>query len=53
MQQKSHPILLVEDSVDDQLLVRRAFAKAKLSNPLFTVDDGDKAAAYLSGHPPL
>lgn len=29
-----------------------AFAKAKLSNPLFTVDDGDKAVAYLSGHPP-
>ncbi len=49
MQQRSHPILLVEDSVDDQLLILRAFAKAKLS---ITVDDGDKAVAYPSGHLP-
>lgn len=49
MMAEQYPILLVEDSEDDQTLIRRAFAKAKLSNPLHIVDDGDKAVAYLSG----
>jgi CheY-like chemotaxis protein len=49
---KEYPILLVEDSEDDQLLIRRAFAKAKLANPLHVVDDGDKAVAYLAGEGP-
>jgi CheY-like chemotaxis protein len=49
MRPDDYPILLVEDSEDDQLLIRRAFAKAKLSNPLHVVDDGDKAVAYLAG----
>jgi len=43
------PILLVEDDPNDQVLIRRAFAKAKLMNPLHIVDDGDAAVAYLSG----
>jgi CheY-like chemotaxis protein len=43
------PILLVEDNVDEQMLIRRAFAKARLSNPLHVVGDGDAAVAYLSG----
>lgn len=50
MMAEQYPILLVEDSEDDQTLIRRAFAKAKLSNPLHIVDDGDKAVAYLSGN---
>jgi CheY-like chemotaxis protein len=49
MSPERYPILLVEDSEDDQLLIKRAFAKAKLSNPLHVVDDGDKALAYLKG----
>jgi CheY-like chemotaxis protein len=43
------PILLVEDNVDEQLLIRRAFAKARLSNPLHVVGDGDAAVSYLAG----
>lgn len=43
------PILLVEDNVDEQLLIRRAFTKARLSNALHVVGDGDTAVAYLAG----
>ncbi len=42
------PILLVEDDPDDQLLIRRAFAEARLGNPLTLARDGDEALAYLS-----
>lgn len=44
-----HPILLVEDSPDDQTLIRRAFRKANLLNPLHVAEDGDMAVAYLGG----
>ncbi|HYE49158.1 MAG TPA: response regulator [Azospirillaceae bacterium] len=43
------PILLVEDDPNDQLLIRRAFTRAKLANPLRLVADGDAAVDYLSG----
>src|SRR2546423_3238533 len=42
-------ILLVEDLEDDILLIRRAFAAAKLRNPLQIVRDGEEAMAYLLG----
>jgi CheY-like chemotaxis protein len=42
-------ILVVEDDPNDVLLLRRAFAKAKLANPLQVVGDGDAAVDYLSG----
>ena len=42
-------ILLVDDSDDDILLVRRAFEKAGLTNPIHTVRGGEEAVAYLSG----
>lgn len=42
-------ILLVEDDANDQLLIRRAFAKADITNPVHTVEDGDAAVAYLAG----
>ena len=42
-------ILLVEDDSNDVLLIRRAFAKAAISNPVHTVEDGDAAVAYLAG----
>ena len=43
------PILLVEDNVDDVDLIKYAFEKAGVQNPLFTVEDGDKAAEYIEG----
>ena len=42
-------ILLVEDDPTDVLLLRRAFAKAGVENPLQAVSDGDAAVAYLAG----
>ncbi len=45
-------MLLVEDREDDVLLVRRAFAKANIINPLHVVHDGLEALAYLKGEGP-
>ncbi len=42
-------VLLVEDREDDILLIRRAFDKAGLSNPVQVVRDGEEAIEYLSG----
>jgi len=42
-------VLLVEDNPDDAFLIKRAFKKAKLANPLFVVEDGEEAVAYLAG----
>jgi len=42
-------ILVAEDNEVDVLLLRRAFAKAQLLNPLQVVHDGEEAIAYLSG----
>ncbi len=42
-------ILLVEDDANDQILIQRAFAKAEIKNPVYTVEDGDAAVAYLAG----
>lgn len=40
-------IMLVEDNSDDADLVVHAFEKAGIQNPLFTLADGDSAAAYI------
>ena len=42
-------ILLVDDSEDDITLIRRAFEKAGVANPLHVVRNGDEAVQYLSG----
>lgn len=42
------PVLLVDDSTDDALLMRRAFTRAGLQNPLIHFLDGESAIAYLT-----
>ncbi|HVV01151.1 MAG TPA: response regulator [Verrucomicrobiae bacterium] len=42
-------ILLVDDREDDILLVRRAFSRAHVVNPVQTVKSGEEAVAYLQG----
>ena len=42
-------ILLAEDLEDDILLIRRAFAAARVAIPLHVVRDGEEVLAYLSG----
>ena len=53
MQPNAYPILLVEDSPDDALLIQRAFRKANLANSVQLVRDGEEAVAYLKGEPPF
>ena len=44
--------LLVEDEEDHVVLVRRAFDKAKILNPLQVVRSGEEAMVYLEGAGP-
>jgi CheY-like chemotaxis protein len=41
--------LLVEDAETDAILIRRAFVKGNIVNPLQVVTSGDQAIAYLQG----
>jgi CheY-like chemotaxis protein len=43
------PILIVEDNAADVALIRRAFDKVRLANPLQVVTHGDAAVDYLAG----
>ena len=43
------PVLYVEDDENDVLLMRRAWTRADVQNPLKAVSDGREAIAYLSG----
>jgi CheY-like chemotaxis protein len=45
-------ILLVDDSQDDVMLIRKAFERAGLKHPITSVSNGDEAIAYLNGDPP-
>lgn len=47
-----YTILLVEDDPNDVLLIKRAFRKANLANPIHVVGDGEAAVAYLAGQAP-
>ncbi|HWX22809.1 MAG TPA: response regulator [Candidatus Binatia bacterium] len=42
-------LLLVEDSEDDALLLRRVFLEANIVNPIQVVSTGEEALEYLSG----
>jgi CheY-like chemotaxis protein len=42
-------VLLVEDSDDDIMVIRKAFERARIPNPLYVVKDGEAAIAYLTG----
>ena len=46
------PFMLVEDTPDDVVLVRRAFEKAHITNPLHVVSSGEDAILYLRGEGP-
>lgn len=49
MTAEARTILAVEDNDDDQFLLREAWKKAALANPLEIVADGELACDYLSG----
>jgi len=42
-------VLLVEDDLNDIFLVKRAFKRAQVTNPLQVVTDGAEAIQYLQG----
>jgi CheY-like chemotaxis protein len=42
-------ILVVEDDVNDQNFIRRAFKQSGVANHIATVGDGEEATAYLLG----
>lgn len=42
-------VLLAEDEENDVFLMQRAFAKARLANPLQVVRNGEEAISYLNG----
>src|SRR5882672_1502733 len=42
-------ILVAEDREDDIILIRRAFTRARLLNPIQVVRNGEEAVAYLKG----
>jgi two-component system, response regulator len=43
------PILLVEDSADDQELISRALKRANVQNPIVIANDGQEALYLLHG----
>jgi CheY-like chemotaxis protein len=45
-------ILLVEDSADDVLVLRRRLDAAGVRNPVVVVGSGEEAQKYLRGDPP-
>ncbi|MEO8425954.1 MAG: response regulator [Verrucomicrobiota bacterium] len=44
--------LLAEDSENDVILMKEAFATAGIPNPIFVVSGGEEAITYLKGEPP-
>ena len=52
MTTNGHAILLVEDDHNDVLLIKRAFQKVNIANPIIVVNDGEQAISYLAGREP-
>ena len=48
----SLPILAAEDEETERFLLKIAFERTGLPNPLVTVGDGKEAVDYLAGHAP-
>jgi CheY-like chemotaxis protein len=44
---QAHPILVVEDSPEDWLIMNRVFGEGNLKNRMIRVADGDEALDYL------
>src|SRR5947209_14980082 len=42
-------ILVAEDRADDIELIKKALTRARISNPVYFVRDGEETMAYLSG----
>lgn len=42
-------ILLADDSAEDTFIIREAFERAHVPNPLYSVSSGEEAVAYLKG----
>ncbi len=49
MNPSEYTILLVEDDPNDVLLIKRAFERAGVVNPLSVVSSGEEAVSYLRG----
>ncbi|MBL7043112.1 MAG: hypothetical protein ISR77_31050 [Pirellulaceae bacterium] len=52
MPDQRETLLIVEDDPYDTKLTKRAIKKARILNPVQTVEDGEAAIAYLAGKPP-
>jgi CheY-like chemotaxis protein len=46
-------ILVAEDDAADALLLKRAFAKARVNLPIYFARDGQQVMDYLLGNPPF
>ena len=46
---EQYVILLVDDREDDLTVIRRAFTKSRILNPILAVQSGEEAIAYLRG----
>jgi CheY-like chemotaxis protein len=44
-----NPILIADDSDDDLALLKHAFKRLGIANPVYCVRDGDETVAYLKG----
>jgi CheY-like chemotaxis protein len=49
MEHANHTVLLIEDSVDDALLMKRALEKAGITRSVHLARDGREAMEYLTG----
>lgn len=49
MKNVNFTILLVEDDANDQFLIKAAFRKIGVTDPIQTVNNGEEALAYLCG----